>query len=144
MLILSLVVIVTGSLLLMTALAFIWIFVYVARDSFGYTGAQGSIYHMLEQFHLRMLSGLAVLGFGAPGAAVVLSFFLLLRKSWPRIATSLLGAVSIVAAAFLLSDSITWVLPAAGYIAFACVILWTPGVTAWCHEHDSATPRQGE
>ncbi len=129
---LSVVVIITGSLLWMTALGFVWIFVYVARDSFGYAGAEGAIYHMLERFHLRMIEGLAAVLFGAPGIAVVLSFFLLLRRSWPRIAISVLGVLTVAVVAVLLSDSLMWVLPGAAYIAFACLILWTPAVSRWC------------
>jgi hypothetical protein len=129
---LSMVLIIAGSLLWMTALGFIWIFVYVARDSFGYAGAEGAIYHMLERFHLRMIEGLAAVLFGAPSIAVVLSFFLLLRRSWPRIAISVLGVVTIVVTAVVLSGSLLWVLPGGAYIAFACLILWTPAVSRWC------------
>lgn len=140
MLTLSLVLIITGSMLLMTELALVWLFVYMARDGLGYSGTDGVFYHMLERFHLQMLEGLAVVGFGCPGAAVMLSFFLLLRKPWPRIAISLLGAGSIVAAAVVLSDHLTWVIPVGIYIAFAVVILWTPAVSAWCSRRDSLNP----
>lgn len=140
MLTLSVVMIITGSMLLMTELALVWLFVYIARDGLGYSGSDGVFYHMLEQFHLQMLQGLAVVGFGCPGAAVVLSFFLLLRKPWPRMVISLLGAVSIVAAAVVLSDHITWVVPVGVYIAFAVVILWTPAVTQWCNGRHSVNP----
>ena len=134
---LSLVLIITGSMLLMTELALVWLFVYVARDGLGYSGTDGVFYHLLERFHLKMLEGLAVVGFGFPGAAVVLSFFLLLRKPWPRIAISLLGAGTIVAATVVLTDQMAWVIPVGIYIAFAVVILWTPAVTAWCSSRDS-------
>lgn len=133
MLILSVVMIIAGSMLLMTELALVWLFVYIARDPLGYSGTDGVFYHMLEQFHLQMLQGLALVGFGCPGVAVVLGFFLLRRKAWPRIAISLLGAASIVAAAVVLSDHIAWVVPVGVYIAFAVVILWTPAVTQWCN-----------
>lgn len=137
MLTLSLVMIIAGSMLLMTELALVWAFVYIARDGLGYSGTDGVFYHMFERFHLQMLGGLALVGFGCPGAAVVLSFFLLLRKPWPRIAISLLGAISIVAAAVVLSDHITWVVPVGVYIAFAVVILWTPAVSDWCSGRES-------
>lgn len=133
---LAVVMIIAGSMLLMTELALVWMFVYIARDPLGYSGTDGVFYHMFEQFHLQMLQGLALVGFGFPGAAVVLSFFLLMRKPWPRIAISLLGAAAIVAAAVVLSANITWVLPVGVYIAFAVVILWTPAVTAWCSGRD--------
>lgn len=134
---LALVMIIAGSMLLMTELALVWMFVYIARDPLGYSGTDGVFYHMFEQFHLQMLQGLALVGFGFPGAAVVLSFFLLKRKPWPRIAISLLGAAAIVAAAIVLSANITWVVPVGVYIAFAVVILWTPAVTAWCSGRDA-------
>lgn len=137
MLILSVVMIIAGSMLLMTELALVWLFVYIARDPLGYSGTDGVFYHMLEEFHLQMLQGLALVGFGCPGVAVVLAFFLLRRRPWPRIAISLLGAVSIVAAAVVLSAHIAWVLPVGIYIAFAVVILWTPAVTEWCHGRHS-------
>ncbi|QGN34747.1 hypothetical protein [Microlunatus sp. Gsoil 973] len=135
---LSLVMIITGSMLLMTELALVWLFVSIARDGLGYSGTDGIFYHMLERFHLQMLKGLAWVGFGFPGAAVVLSFFLLLRRPWPRIAVSLLGAATIVAAAVVLSGHIAWVVPIGVYIAFAVAILWTPDVTIWCRGGDSA------
>ena len=135
---LSVVMIIAGSMLLMTELALVWMFVYIARDPLGYSGTDGVVYHMFEQFHLQMLQGLALVGFGFPGAAVVLSFFLLMRKPWPRIAISLLGAAAIVAAAIVLSANISWVVPVGVYIAFAVVILWTPAVSAWCSGRDSA------
>lgn len=131
MIILSLVLIVTGSLLWMAALGFVWIFVYVARDSFGYSGVEGAIYHMLERFHLRMLEGLAVVLFGAPGLAVILSFFLLRPTAWPRIAVSALGVISVVVCGLMLPGDLNWLIPGAAYIAFACVILWTPAVSRW-------------
>ncbi|SDS85639.1 hypothetical protein [Microlunatus soli] len=132
MITLSLVLIVTGSLCWMALLGFVWIFVYVARDSFGYSGVEGAFYHMLERFHLRMLQGLAVVLFGAPGAAVVLSFFLLRRAQWPRIAISALGVAAIVACGVLLAGDLNWMIPGVVYIAFACLILWTPAVSRWC------------
>lgn len=138
MLTLSVVLIIAGSMMLMTELALVWMFVYIARDGLGYSGTDGAFYHMFERFHLQMLSGLALVGFGFPSAAVVLSFFLLMRKPWPRIAISLLGAASIVAAGIVLSANITWVLPVGVYIAFAVVILWTPAVTSWCNGRESA------
>jgi len=128
----SLVLIITGSLLWMTALGFVWIFAYIARDSFGYSGAEGAIYHMLERFHLRMIEGLAGVLFGAPAAAVVMSFFLLKRAPWPRMVISALGVISIVMAGVLMSDDLVWILPGGAYIAFACLILWTPSVSQWC------------
>lgn len=139
MLILSVVMIIAGSMMLMTELALVWLFVYIARDPLGYSGTDGVFYHMLEQFHLQMLQGLALVGFGCPGAAVVLSFFLLRRKPWPRIVISLLGALSIVAAAVVLAAHIAWVLPVGVYIAFAVVILWTPAVTEWCNGRHSVS-----
>lgn len=139
MITLSLVLIVTGSLLWMAALGFVWIFVYVARDSFGYTGVEGAIYHMLERFHLRMKEGLAAVLFGGPGLAVVLSFFLLTRRAWPRIAITALGVISVVACGLLLTDALVWLLPGAAYIAFACIILWTPAVSRWCTGDRSAS-----
>lgn len=132
MITLSLVLIVTGSLCWMALLGFVWIFVYVARDSFGYSGVEGAFYHLLERFHLRMMQGLAVVLFGAPGLAVVLSFFLLKRAAWPRIAMSALGVLSILAAGVMLSGQLHWLVPGVVYIAFACLILWTPAVSRWC------------
>ncbi|QDP98445.1 hypothetical protein FOE78_23340 [Microlunatus elymi] len=132
MITLSLVMIITGSLLWMAALGFTWIFAYVARGSFAYGGAEGAIYHMLESFHLRMINGLAAVLFGAPAVAVVMSFFLLKRAPWPRIVISAVGVVSIVLAGALLSNELIWILPGAAYIAFACLILWTPAVSQWC------------
>jgi|GEM_PF-6035438 hypothetical protein len=139
---LSLVMIITGSMLLMTELALVWLFVSIARDGLGYSGTDGMFYHLLERFHLQMLEGLAWVGFGFPGGAVVLSFFLLLRRPWPRIAISLLGAATIVAAAVVLSGHLTWVVPIGVYIAFAVVILWTPDVTTWCTGGDQADRRR--
>ena len=132
MITLSLVLIVTGSLVWMAALGFVWIFVYIARDSFSYSGVEGAIYHLLEGFHLRMLQGLAFVLFGAPTAAVVLSFFLLRRARWPRIAISAVGAAGLAVCGVMLAGDLNWMIPGAAYIAFACVILWTPAVTRWC------------
>jgi hypothetical protein len=130
---LSVVLVVTGSLLWMTALGFAWVTAYVARDGFSYTGVEGSLYHMLSRFHLRMLQGgLAIVFFGFPTAAVVLAFFLLMRRIWPRIALSVLGGAAIVVPGLLLRDSLAWVVPWAAYIAFSCLILWAPSVSRWC------------
>ncbi|MBO0811712.1 MAG: hypothetical protein J2P23_06655 [Microlunatus sp.] len=137
---LSVVLIITGSMLLMTELALIWLFVYIAKDGLGYSGTDGVFYHMFERFHLQMLEGLAWVGFGFPTAAVVLAFFLLMRKPWPRIAISLLGALAIVVSAFVLSDHLTWMIPVGVYVAFAVVMLWTPAVTAWCTDRSTQNP----
>lgn len=132
MITLSVVLVVTGSLLWMTALGFVWLIAYVARDGFDYTGIEGGIYHMLARFHLRMLDGgLAIVFFGFPTAAVVLAFFLLSRRSWPRIAVTALGAAAVIIPAVLLRSGLSWVVPWAGYIAFSCSILWAPSVTRW-------------
>lgn len=143
MITLSLVLIVTGSLCWMALLGFVWIFVYVARDSFGYSGVEGAFYHMLERFHLRMLQGLAVVLFGAPGLAVVLSFFLLRRSQWPRIAINALAVVGVVACGILLADDLNWMIPGVVYIAFACLILWTPAVNRWCVAEQPRLDRPG-
>jgi hypothetical protein len=88
---------------------------------------------MLSRFHLRMLQGgLAIVFFGFPTAAVVLAFFLLMRRIWPRIAISVLGGAAIVVPGLLLRDNLAWVVPWAAYIAFSCLILWAPSVSRWC------------
>lgn len=141
---LSMVLIIAGSLLWITEVGFVWIMALTVRNSFGYDGVEGVFYHLLNRFHLRMLEqGLGAVLFGFPVAAIVLGFFLLQRKAWPRIAMSVLGALTVGAAGILLRDTPAWVIPFAVYIAFSCLILWAPSVTDWCSERQSGEPTAG-
>jgi hypothetical protein len=122
---------VTGSMVWVTGLALAWLFSQTLQRSLNYNGAAGPFYYMLERFQLRLVDGLAWPLFGFPIAAVVMAFFLLVRRRWPRIVYSVLGAASLLITTLMLHGDVTLVWPAIGYIAFTCVVLWSPSVTGW-------------
>lgn len=131
---------VTGSMVWMSGLAMVWLFVVLLRRNLDYDQpGESPLYYMVERFHLKLLEGLAWPLFGFPLAAVVLAFFLLLRRSWPRIAFSAWGGVSLLVTVVMLRANLTLLLPGIVYIAFTCLILWTPSVSRW-YARDSGGP----
>lgn len=123
---------VTGSMVWTTALAMAWLFSRALQQSLNYNSDAGPIYYMVERFHLRMVSGgLAWPLFGFPLAAVVLAFFLLRRRRWPRIVFTALGAVSLLVTTVMMRGDVSVMWPAIVYIAVCCLLLWIPSVTRW-------------
>lgn len=123
---------VTGSMVWATGLAMSWLFATALQQSLNYNSNAGPIYYMVERFHLRMVGGgLAWPLFGFPLAAIVLAFFLLLRRRWPRIVFTALGAVSLLVTTVMVRGDLSLMWPAIVYIAFDCLLLWTPSITRW-------------
>jgi hypothetical protein len=123
-----------------TGLALAWLFSQSLQRSLNYNSAAGPFYYMLERFQLRLVDGLAWPLFGFPIAAVVLAFFLLVRRRWPRILFSGLGAASLLTTTLMLGGDIALMWPAIGYIAFTCLVLWSPSVTGWIGSRPQAQP----
>lgn len=122
---------VTGSMVWMTGLAIVWLFAESLRQSLDYR-TEGAIYYMVERFHLKLVEGLVWPLFGFPLAAVVSGFLLLLRRPWPRIVFSALGAVSLLVTVLMMRGNLQLMWPGIVYICFTCLLLWSPGVSRWC------------
>ncbi len=122
---------VTASLQWLCVLTFGWLVATAGAAGLSTTDTEGSIYHMLRRFHLRMVEGLALPLYGFPTLAFFLGFIILAPRLWARLALTLTGVTSLAWSAWWLRHDILWWLPVATYIGIVCLILWTPGASEW-------------
>lgn len=122
---------ITAGLLWMAGLGLLWVTATVGAADLGQQGAEGGLFHILNRFNYRLVDGLAWPLFGFPLLAVVTGFLLLSGRAWTRIAHTALGVLALGWAAWWLREDLTWWISPACYVAFACLVLWTPAVTRW-------------
>ncbi|MDN5769476.1 MAG: hypothetical protein L0H24_01105 [Microlunatus sp.] len=122
---------VTASLQWICALSFGWLVATAGAAGLSTTDVEGSIFHMLRRFHLRMIEGLALPLYGFPVLAFFLGFVILAPRVWARLALTLTGVATLAWSGWWLRNDILWWLPFATYIGIVCLILWTPGATQW-------------
>ena len=122
---------VMGSLQWICALSLFWVAATVAVDAFAEVNDTGVLFHSLNRFTYRMLGGLAVPLYLFPLASMVTGFLVLSRRPWTRVAHTAVGLVALAWAGWWLQDNLLWWIGAAWYVVVACLVLWTPGATAW-------------
>ncbi len=121
----------TASLQWVCVLSVCWLVATAGAAQLGTTGVDGGLYHLLNRFNYRMLDGLAWPLYLFPVASFVLSFLVLARREWARIAFTVTGAAALVWSAWWLRTDLEWWLIPASYIALAVLVLWTPEATRW-------------
>ncbi len=124
---------VTASLQWICALSFAWVVATAGAASLETTEAdvEGSLFHILNRFHYRMVDGLAWPLYLIPLVSFFLGFVVLAPRPWARWGLTLVGLVALGWSAWWLRHDLIWWLPAALYVIVACLVLWTPGATAW-------------
>lgn len=122
---------VLASLQWICGLSLLWVTAAVGTDTFDEAGDNGAVFHILSRFEYRMVDGLAVPLYLFPLASLVTGFLILNRRSWARLAHTLVGAAALGWAAWWLRDDLLWWFSGAWYVVVACLVLWTPAATAW-------------
>ncbi|WP_375424736.1 hypothetical protein [uncultured Friedmanniella sp.] len=122
---------VTASLQWICGLSLIWVTAAVGSSTFDQLGDNGAIFHILRRFEDRMLDGLALPLFLFPLASLVTGFLVLSQRPWTRLAHTVVGLAALAWAAWWLQDNLLWWFSAAWYVVLGCLVLWTPGATAW-------------
>jgi hypothetical protein len=122
---------VMGSLQWICGLSLLWVTATVGAGAFAEVNDNGAVFHILNRFNYRMLDGLAVPLYLFPLASVVTGFLVLSRRPWTRAVHTAVGLVALIWAAWWLQDDLLWWFSAAWYVVVACLVLWTPGATAW-------------
>jgi hypothetical protein len=122
---------VVASLLWICGLSLLWVTAVIGTGTFAQIGDNGAVFHILNRFNYRMLDGLAVPLYLFPLASFTTGFLLLSRRPWTRTLHSVVGLVALAWAAWWLQDNLLWWFSAAWYVVVACLVLWTPGATAW-------------
>lgn len=121
----------TASLQWIGALSLCWLLASAGVAQLGPTGVDGGVYHVLNRFSYQMLDGLAWPLYLFPLASFMLSFLLLTRRPWTRLAFSVTGAVALVWSAWWLRSDLLWWLVPAGYIGVSVLVLWTAEASRW-------------
>jgi hypothetical protein len=121
----------TASLQWVCVLSFGWLVATAGTAQLQTSGVDGGVYHVLDRFSYRMADGLAWPLYLFPVASFVLSFVLLTRREWARLAFTATGAASILWSGWWLRDNLAWWLIPAGYIALTVLVLWTADATRW-------------
>lgn len=121
----------TASLQWIGVLSLCWLLAAAGVSQLGTTGVDGGVYHVLSQFSYRMLDGLAWPLYLFPLASFVLSFLLLTRRPWSRLAFSVTGAAALAWSAWWLRSDLLWWLVPAGYIGVSVLVLWTAEASRW-------------
>ncbi len=134
---------ITASLQWICALSFFWLVATAGAAQLGTTGIDGGIYHILNRFNYRMLDGLAWPLYLFPLAAFGLSFLLLTRRSWARLAYTVVGAASLAWSAWWLRADIVWWLAPAAYVFLAVLVLWTGPANRWYGWKPASDPAGG-
>ena len=122
---------VVASLLWICGLSLLWVTAVIGTGTFAQIGDNGAVFHILNRFNYRMLDGLAVPLYLFPLASFTTGFLLLSRRPWTRTLHSVVGLVALAWAAWWLQDNLLWWFSAAWYVVVACLVLCTPGATAW-------------
>ena len=122
---------VVASLLWVCGLSLLWVTAVIGTGTFAQIGDNGAVFHILNRFNYRMLDGLAIPLYLFPLASFTTGFLLLSRRPWTRTLHTAVGLVALAWAAWWLQDNLLWWFSAAWYVVVACLVLWTPGATAW-------------
>jgi hypothetical protein len=122
---------VTGSLLWVCGLSLFLLVAAAGTSALGPAGEDGVLFHLLDDVLLRMGDGLWVPLYGFPVASVVTGFCLLARRSWTRIAHTVVGAAALGWAAWWLRDSLLGWVVALVYVGVALGVLWVPSANRW-------------
>ena len=122
---------VTASLLWICALSLAWVTATAGADRLADDGETGPIFHILNRFDDRMVSGLAWPLYLFPAAAFVTGLLLLSQHRWARIVHTALGLAVLAWSAWWLQDNLLWWVSSALYIAVASLLVWTPGASRW-------------
>jgi hypothetical protein len=135
---------VVASLLWICGLSLLWVTAVIGTGTFAQIGDNGAVFHILNRFNYRMLDGLAVPLYLFPLASFTTGFLILSRRRWTRTLHTVVGLVALAWAAWWLQDNLLWWFSAAWYVVVACLVLWTPGATAWYRwrpsEHVRSSP----
>jgi hypothetical protein len=132
---------VVASLLWVCGLSLLWVTAVIGTGTFAQIGDNGAVFHILNRFNYRMLDGLAVPLYLFPLASFTTGFLILSRRRWTRTLHTAVGLVALAWAAWWLQDNLLWWFSAAWYVVVACLVLWTPGATAWYRWHPSEQAR---
>jgi len=132
----------TASLQWIGLLSFCWLVASAGVAQLSTSGVDGGVYHVLSRFSYRMLDGLAWPLYLFPLVSFVLSFLLLTRRPWTRLAFSVTGAAALLWSAWWLRSDLLWWLVPAGYIAITVLVLWTAETTRW-YRWRPASPSAG-
>jgi hypothetical protein len=124
---------VVASLLWVCGLSLLWVTAVVGTGTFAQIGDNGAVFHILNRFDGRMLDGLAIPLYLFPLASFATGFLILSRRPWARMLHTVVGLGALAWAAWWLQDNLLWWFSAAWYVVVACLVLWTPGATAWYH-----------
>lgn len=122
---------VTASLLWVCGLSLAWLVALAGTGAISSSGDDGYVFHLLDEFTLRMGDGLWLPLYGFPAASLVSGFLLLSRRSWVRLAHSVVGAAALGWAAWWLRDALPVWFVVAVYVATSVAVLWTPAVARW-------------
>lgn len=122
---------VVASLQWICGLSLLWVAAAVGSNTFDAAGDNGAVFHILSRFEYRMIDGLAVPLYLFPLASLVTGFLVLSRRPWARLAHTVVGLAALAWAAWWLQDNLLWWFSAAWYVVVGCLVLWTPGATAW-------------
>lgn len=122
---------VTASLQWICVLSFAWLVATAGAANLSTSGSDGSLFHILNRFHYRMVDGLAWPLYGLPLLSFLLGFVVLAPRPWARWSLTVTGLVTLGWSAWWLQDNLIWWLAPALYIVIACLILWTPGASQW-------------
>lgn len=122
---------VTGSLQFLTGLTLLWLIAVAGNQELGTTGADGVMFHILNRFNDRMLTGLAFPLYLFPLGALALGLLLPTRRPWTRLAFSLLGLAAVAWLAWLFRYDLEWLILPGAYIAFCVGLVWTSAASRW-------------
>lgn len=122
---------VTASLEFIGALSLLWLIAVTGNEQLGTSGPDGVLYHILNRFDDRMVTGLAWPLYLFPLAAIVLGLLLPARRPWARLAFTLLGGATVAWLAWWFRSDLRWLIVPGTYIAFCVGILWTSPVSRW-------------
>jgi hypothetical protein len=113
------------------ALSLVWVTATVGTGAFSEVNDNGVVFHVLDRISQRLLDGLAVPLYLFPLASITTGFLILSRRRWTLVAHTAVGLAALAWAAWWLQDNLLWWFSAAWYVVVACLVLWTPGATAW-------------
>lgn len=122
---------VTASLLWTCGLSVFAVVSLAATQALSTAGEEGVLFHTLDQFVLRLGDGLWVPLFGFPVASIVTGFLLLSRRSWTRVAHTVVGVTSLGWAGWWLRDSLLAWVGVVVYVGTSVAVLWAPSVGRW-------------
>ena len=130
----------TASLQWIGLLSFCWLVASAGVAQLSTSGVDGGVYHVLSRFSYRMLDGLAWPLYLFPLVSFVLSFLLLTRRPWTRLAFSITGGAALLWSAWWLRSDLLWWLVPAGYIAITVLVLWTAETSRWYRWRPESDP----